>query len=52
MKYEVSYISHFDSKENKQTRDTLEEAVAYALILNARKDLNVEVLSIKKLEDT
>jgi hypothetical protein len=49
--YQVSYKSAFDKKEAKQTRNTLQEAVAYALILEARKDLNVEVISIERMND-
>ena len=51
MTYQVSYKSGFDRKEAKQTRNTLQEAVAYALILEARQDLNVEVISIEKMND-
>lgn len=49
MTYQVTYKSGFDLKEHKQTRNTLQEAVAYALILEARKDLNVKVLSIENV---
>jgi len=51
MTYQVEYKSSFDRKVAKQTRNTLQEAVAYALILEARQDLNVEVISIEKVEE-
>ena len=51
MTYQVSYKSSFDRKEAKQIRNTLQEAVAYALILEARQDLNAEVTSIEKMND-
>lgn len=50
MNYQVTYKSGFDRKETKQTRNTLQEAVAYALILEAKQELNVEVISIEKVE--
>lgn len=34
-----------------QTRNTLQEAVAYALILEAREELGVKVLSIEVIEN-
>ena len=34
-----------------QKRNTLQEAVAYALILEAREDLNVKVVSIEVIEN-
>ena len=34
-----------------QIRNTLQEAVAYALILEAREDLNVKVVSIEVIEN-
>jgi hypothetical protein len=51
MTYQVKYKSGFDGKERTQKRDTLSEAVAYALILEAKQDLNVEVISIEKVEE-
>ena len=51
MTYQVKYKSGFDGKETKQTRNTLQEAVAYALILEARQDLNVKVISIERMND-
>lgn len=50
MTYQIKYTSGFDGKERTQKRDTLSEAVAYSLILEARKELNVEVISIEKVE--
>jgi hypothetical protein len=51
MTYQVTYKSGFDGKEAKQIRNTLQEAVAYALILEAKKELNAEVMSIEKVEE-
>lgn len=47
MMYQVKYKIPFDNKEKSQKRDTLQEAVSYALILEAKQDLNVEVISIE-----
>jgi hypothetical protein len=49
MNYEVSYVSGIEQKLSFQKRDTLQEAVAYALILEARKELNCKVVKIKDL---
>lgn len=47
--YKITYQPQYGTLVS-QTRDTLQEAIAYALILEARKDLNVEVMSIEKIE--
>ena len=48
--YNITYLTPHGTPVS-QTRNTLQEAVAYALILEARKDLNVKVVSIKLIEN-
>lgn len=47
--YNVTYQSQYGTPIS-QTQNTLQEAVAHALILEARKDLNIKVMSIKRIE--
>jgi hypothetical protein len=47
--YKVTYQPQYGTPTS-QTRNTLQEAVAYALILEAREDLNVKVMSIERVE--
>jgi hypothetical protein len=47
--YNVTYQTQYGTPVS-QSRDTLQEAVAYALILEAREDLNVKVVSIERIE--
>jgi len=46
--YKITY-KKINETSTSQTRNTLQEAVAYALILEAREDLNVKVMSIEKV---
>ena len=48
--YKVTYKT-IHGTPTSQTRNTLQEAVAYALILEAREDLNVKVVSIERIEE-
>jgi hypothetical protein len=48
--YKITYCPLYGSLTS-QTRNTLQEAVAYALILEAREDLNVKVVSIDLIEN-
>lgn len=48
--YKITYKG-ISGTPTSQTRNTLQEAVAYALILEAREDLNVKVMSIEKIEN-
>jgi len=48
--YKITY-KRINGTPTSQTRNTLQEAVAYALILEAREDLNVKVMSIEKIKN-
>jgi len=48
--YNITYQTQYGTPVS-QVRNTLQEAVAYALILEARKDLNVKVTSIERIEE-
>jgi len=48
--YKITY-KKINETSTSQTRNTLQEAVAYALILEAREDLNVKVMSIEKVSN-
>jgi hypothetical protein len=47
--YNVTYQTQYGTPVS-QSQNTLQEAVAYALILEAREDLNVKVMSIERIE--
>ena len=48
--YKITYRNQYGALLS-QVRNTLEEAVAYSIILHARPELNVIVVSIELIEN-